>query len=142
MISRACIPLLSGFDVHQDTEDYDFIEYTVVVKLTADLPEEEPSAMRVVGACNHFGYGGHAGASGAFRARLFHASVAPMSEREHLKMAYFFRNSIKGERLAKRALAGGDGANDELLAQCRAEVQRRAYVDGGVDERALRVPQR
>ena len=34
MISRACIPLLSGFDVHQDTEDYDFIEYTVVVKLT------------------------------------------------------------------------------------------------------------
>ena len=24
----------TGFDVHQDTEDYDFIEYTVVVKLT------------------------------------------------------------------------------------------------------------
>ena len=26
----------TGFDVHQDTEDFPFIEYTVVVKLTGD----------------------------------------------------------------------------------------------------------
>ena len=36
----------TGFDVHQDTEDYDFIEYTIVVKLTPDRPGEPPSAMR------------------------------------------------------------------------------------------------
>lgn len=37
----------SLISVHQDTEDYDFIEYTVVVKLTADEPFEAPSSMRV-----------------------------------------------------------------------------------------------
>eukprot|EP00966_Prymnesium_polylepis_P123060 2845444-Prymnesium_polylepis.1 len=112
----------TGFTVHQDTEDYDFIEYTVVVKLTADDEGEAPSEMRVVGADRHFAYGGDPGAAGAFRARLFHASVAPTSEREHLKVAFFFRNSIKGERLAKRALVGHRDANgDELLALQRAD---------------------
>ena len=33
----------TGFDVHQDTEDYDFIQFTVVVKLTAD-DEGEPAS--------------------------------------------------------------------------------------------------
>ena len=54
----------TGFDVHQDIEDYDFIEYTVVVKLTADLPGEPPSRMRVVGAPHHFQYGAAAGSAG------------------------------------------------------------------------------
>ena len=31
----------TGFDVHQDTEDYDDIEYTIVVKLTRSS-EQEP----------------------------------------------------------------------------------------------------
>ena len=83
----------TGFDVHQDTEDFDFIEYTVVVKLTADVEGEPPSQMRVVGCERHFDYGPAAGSSGLFRARLFHASVAPRSEREHLKLAFFFRES-------------------------------------------------
>ena len=65
----------TGFAVHQDTEDYPFIEFTVVVKLTPDREGERPSAMRVVGAERHFSYGAHAGASGSFRARVHHASV-------------------------------------------------------------------
>ena len=86
--------------------------------------------MRGVGAPFHIEYGPTPGASGCFRARLFHASVAPTSEREHLKIAFFFRSSVKGERLAKRALGGRarDGADDELLAQRRAEVHARAYL--------------
>eukprot|EP00966_Prymnesium_polylepis_P267311 6175158-Prymnesium_polylepis.1 len=47
----------TGFDVHQDTEDYGFIEYTAVVKLTADILDEPPSSMRVVGAERDFEYG-------------------------------------------------------------------------------------
>ena len=90
--------------------------------------------MRVVGASRNFEYGAGAGASGAFRARLFHASVPPRSPREHLKVAFFFRNSVKGERLAKRALVGVDGANEELLAQRRAEVQQRAYLARGLPD--------
>ena len=46
----------TGFAVHQDTEDYDDIEYTIVVKLTPDEAGEAPSAMRVVGAEQHFYY--------------------------------------------------------------------------------------
>ena len=75
----------------QDTEEYNFIAYTVVVKLTTDSVDEAPSAMRVVGANSSFFYGPAAGASGCFNARLYHASVMPESEREHLKIAYFFR---------------------------------------------------
>ena len=94
----------TGFAVHQDTEDYDFIEYTVVVKLTPDALDEPPSAMRVIGAAEHFHYGAAAGAAGAFRARLHHASVAPESPREHLKIAFFFRKSGKAaRRVQKRA---------------------------------------
>ena len=83
----------TGFAVHQDTEEFDFIEHTVVVKLTADAHEEPPSAMRVVGAPRHFEYGGRAGDAGAFRAALHHASVAPRSSRTHLKLAFFFRHA-------------------------------------------------
>ena len=59
--------------------------------------------MRVVGAPCNFEYGPTPGASGCFRARLFHASVAPRSGREHLKIAFFFRTLVKGDRLAKRS---------------------------------------
>ena len=123
-----------SFIIRADTEDYDFIEFTIVVKLTADDPAEPPSAMRVVGAHRHFHYGSAAGAAGSFRARLFHASVAPVSEREHLKIAFFFRNSVKGERLAKRALVGVGDASDEMLAQRRIEVAQRAYLAGGLED--------
>ena len=40
----------TGFDVHQDTEDFPFIEFTVVVKLTPDAPGSPHSRMRLVGA--------------------------------------------------------------------------------------------
>ena len=94
----------TGFDVHQDTEEFSFIAYTVVVKLTADEPDEPPSAMTVVSADNHFCYGPTAGAAGCFRATLHHASVPPASPREHLKIAFFFRVDEQGERRAERSL--------------------------------------
>ena len=112
----------TGFSVHQDTEDFSFIEYTVVVKLTPDGAGQPPSAMRVVGADRHFYYAAPAGASGCFRADLHHASVEPKSDDEHLKIAFFFRSSTRGERRAKRALTETDGAEQlqELeLAQRR-----------------------
>ena len=65
---------------------------------------------------------------GSFRARCHHASVAPKSTAEHLKIAYFFRKSEQGERRAKRALAvarsavpdAADGADENAdLAQAR-----------------------
>ena len=39
---------------------------------------------------------------GCFDARLHHQSVKPRSEREHLKVAFFFRRSIQRERLVRR----------------------------------------
>jgi hypothetical protein len=84
--------------------------------------------MRVVGAARNFAYGAAAGASGAFRARVHHASVAPLAgSGEHLKIAFFFREAPRGERRAKRAVVteGGDpGAEDEggALAQRRRLV--------------------
>ena len=87
--------------------------------------------MRVVGASRHFSFGVRAGAAGAFRARLFHASVAPQSPREHVKLAFFFRRSIKGERVAQRALSGlaASGLDRQTaLAHQRAEVHARAYL--------------
>ena len=109
--------------MHQDTEDFSFIEYTVVVKLTPDGAGQPPSAMRVVGADRHFYYAAPAGASGCFRADLHHASVEPKSDDEHLKIAFFFRSSTRGERRAKRALAEGDEGVTELeLAQRRKVV--------------------
>jgi hypothetical protein len=83
----------TGFAVHQDNEVHKSVEYTVVVKLTADDEGEEPSAMHVVGAKLDFVYGSKAGDSACFRAGLYHASVLPRSSREHLKMTFFFRRT-------------------------------------------------
>ena len=114
----------TGFSVHQDTEDFPFIEYTVVVKLTADAEGEPPSRMRVVGASHYFEYDAAAGGSGAFLARLFHASVEPAPDTsEHLKVAFFFRASTKGERRAQRSLAAaGIGGDQQELADRRQRV--------------------
>ena len=105
--------------LHVSTEDYDFIQYTVVVKLTPDAAGEAPSAMRVVGAPGGtlFYYGPEAGASGCFRAALYHASVAPVSPEEHLKLAFFFRASTKGERRVKRALSETGASGSETARQ-------------------------
>jgi hypothetical protein len=102
----------------------------VVVKLTADAPGEPPSQMHVVGASRHFGYGAAAGAAGCFKARLFHASVEPASHTEHLKIAFFFRASTKGERRAKRALdaEGGGGAGDELAQRRKSIATKLGHV--------------
>ena len=63
------------------------------------------------------------GACGCFRSRLYHASVDPASPAEHLKLAYFFRASTKGERRAKRTLVGGcAGDDEEELAHRRKSV--------------------
>lgn len=102
-----------------------FIEYTIVVKLTADAPGEPPSRMRVVGAPFAFDYQAAAGAAGAFLARLYHASVEPEpNTSEHLKVAFFFRASTKGERRVQRGLAAtsGNAVHDEELAQRRHQV--------------------
>ena len=74
-----------------DTEDDDSIVFTVVVKLTEDEPDEPPSKMRVLAAGFDFEYARLPGAAGCFRAAHFHQSIAPTSEREHLKLAFFFR---------------------------------------------------
>lgn len=82
----------TGFDVHQDTEEFDFIIFTVVVKLTADKAGEPSSQMRVIGAEEPFSYGKAAGSAGAFWARLHHTSVPASALRgQCLKLAYFFR---------------------------------------------------
>ena len=86
----------TSFSAHQDTEQHTFIEYTAIIKLTPDEQSERPSTMRVVGAPCHFQYGPRAGAGGCFRSRLYHASVIPESEREHLKIAFFFQKLDKG----------------------------------------------
>ena len=104
------------FGVHQDTEDEPSILYTVVVKLTADEPDEVPSEMRVVGASEHFRYGAAAGSSGCFKASLHHASVKPSSEREHLKIAFFYKASTN--RRAERAAR----AREEQLPAVPAPV--------------------
>ena len=94
------------------------------MKLTADAPDEAPSAMRVVGAPGQvFHYAPAAGASGCFKARLYHASVPPVSPEEHLKLAFFFRTSTKGERRVKRALSHvGASPSEDELAQHRKRV--------------------
>ena len=143
----------TGFDVHQDTEDFDFIVYTVVVKLTPDVPGEAPSQMRVVGAQRNFQYGAPAGSAGAFRARVFHASVAPAADTsEHLKIAFFFKASSKGERRAKRvhASAGMDEAearrhvalelsNANFDAQ-KLRAERGEWLPGELMPRGIRPP--
>ena len=143
----------TGFDVHQDVEDFPFIEYTVVVKLTPDVPGEPPSQMRVVGAQRYFQYGAPAGSAGAFRARVFHASVEPAAETsEHLKIAFFFKASSKGERRAKRvhASAGMDEAearrhvalelsNANFDAQ-KLRAERGEWLPGELMPRGIRPP--
>ena len=81
----------ASFSIHQDTEEDEDVLYTVVVKLTADVLGEPPSAMSIVGQAIDFEYGPTAGASATFLSDLFHTSVAPTSENEHLKMTYFFK---------------------------------------------------
>jgi hypothetical protein len=94
----------TAFKTHQDTESDDSIDRSAVVKLTADLPGEAPSRMTVLGAAYPFAYGPAAGSAGHFDSRLWHASVAPGSEREHLKITFFFRRfSTRGMRAARRA---------------------------------------
>ena len=78
---------------------FDFIEYSVVVKLTPDELGEPPSSMRVVSALCDFEYGAMSGSAGCFLSRLHHQSVAPRSERSHIKLVFFFR---KGTRKATR----------------------------------------
>jgi len=119
----------TGFDVHQDTEDFPFIEYTVVVKLTPDAPGEAHSKMRVVGARRSFEYAAPAGSAGAFRARVYHASVEPEPDTsEHLKIAFFFRESTKGERRAKRGLAAAADANGAAAVDGLELAHRRKDV--------------
>ena len=113
----------TGFDVHQDDEEDASIEYTVVVKLTADAVDEAPSAMRVVGAARHFHYGPSAGASACFRARLHHASVEPSSPEEHLKIAFFFRVTDRDRRCAKRRRPSSDGGHAQGSAEVRAATR-------------------
>jgi hypothetical protein len=79
------------FSNHKDTEEYPEVQYTVVVKLTSDVPKEPPSAMHIVGHAVDFEYEPTAGAGGMFLADLYHMSVAPKSKNEHLKMTYFFK---------------------------------------------------
>lgn len=70
-----------------------------MVKLTADARGEPPSAMFVVGAPGgNFEYGGDAGDGGCFASRCFHASVAPTSPSDHLKMVFFFTRSEQARR--------------------------------------------
>ena len=89
--------------------------------------------MRVVGAHRNFEYAPAAGGSGAFLARLFHASVEPEGASEHLKVAFFFKASTKGERRAQRALAAAGGGGDrEELARRRQRVAHEMSVAGQV----------
>ena len=94
-------PLMTMLSWLQDTEEYRYVVFTVVVKLTPDEKDEPPSAMRVVGASRHFHYGPAAGDAGCFRCALYHASVPPESEREHVKLAFFFRRPRRRFKRAK-----------------------------------------
>ena len=119
----------TGFGVHQDNEEHTCIEYTVVVKLTPDEPNEEPSAMRVVGAPFHFEYGPTPGTSGCFRAGLFHASIVPKSEREHLKMAFFFRHP-KGYKQHVKSKAAVSAAKGVVVDSAETSAEEVSAVAG------------
>lgn len=111
----------TAFGIHQDTEYFPFIEHSVIVKLTADARGEAPSQMAIIGADRHFEYGPQAGACALFRASLYHASVPPVSSREHIKIAFFFRACANARKIArvKRPLVSGDGTADEPSAARR-----------------------
>ena len=87
--------------------------------------------MSVVGAKQRFEYGPKAGDAGAFRACVFHASQAPDSPHEHLKIAFFFRVSEQADRLAKRrklldarAAAAAEVPKETRRASSRTSGQR------------------
>ena len=86
-----------------------------MVKLTPSEAGEPASQMRVVGAQGPTGP--RAGDAGCFLSRLHHASVRPRAGvKEHLKMAFFFRKSDKGERRAKRGLGAEQLPQGSLCA--------------------------
>ena len=121
----------ASFSIHQDTEEYPEVLYTVVVKLTPDGPEEPPSAMHIVGHAVDFEYGPQAGACGMFLAGLYHASVAPRSDREHLKMTYFFRHEAaahEAKKLPEHGLAT-EGDRSVLAAEGSKSLPRGSRAD-------------
>ena len=83
----------SVYGPHQDTWDCPLVLFTAVVKLTPDVLGEPPSRMRVFGADLDFAYGQRAGACGLFLSKMWHESLRPLSEREHLKATFFFTRS-------------------------------------------------
>ena len=125
----------TGFGVHQDTEDDDSILFTVVVKLTADEDEEPPSAMRVLAAGFDFEYAPQAGAAGCFLAAHFHQSIAPASEREHLKLAFFFRQ-MRRQRGAAKAL----GAQWQQPVQPALRQFEELFYQARAEERGPKAP--
>ena len=125
----------TGFGVHQDTEDDDSILFTVVVKLTADEDEEPPSAMRVLAAGFDFEYAPQAGAAGCFQAAHFHQSIAPASEREHLKLAFFFRQ-MRRQRGAAKAL----GARWQQPVQPALRQFEELFYQARAEERGPKAP--
>jgi len=78
------------FQLHQDDTEFPTICISASVKLTGDIPGEGPSRMFVPGAPDHFEYAPRSGTTSVFFSSLKHSSVTPTSEREHLKMVYFF----------------------------------------------------
>jgi len=80
----------SIFSVHRDDEEYPSIHISASVKLTSDSPGDDSSKMVVAGAPFKFEYGLLSGAAAIFFASIPHYSEPPTSEREHLKMVYFF----------------------------------------------------
>ena len=129
----------TGFAVHQDTEEFDFIEFTGIVKLTPDEEGEEPSSMRVVGAQKVFEYGAPSGECGCFRARLYHASVAPTAPTEQIKIAFFFKRSVVGERRAKRSIRSAAEDDAARIVECRRDVMMQTLDSASHAEAAARL---
>ena len=81
----------SVFSTHRDDEEFNCIDLTASVKLTSDIAGEQPSQMVVEGAPETFSYNEKSGSAAIFFSSLEHASVTPKSQRDHLKMVYFFQ---------------------------------------------------
>ena len=94
--------MATGFLSHKDLDVSELIEQSIVVKLTADLAGESPSHMVVAAAARPFAYAPQAGAAAHFDARRWHASVPPTSDREHLKLTFFFRPATQRELRAQK----------------------------------------
>ena len=95
----------TGFLSHKDNDVSELVDESIVVKLTADLAREPPSRMVVAAAARPFAYAPQAGAAAHFNARRWHASVPPTSDREHLKLTFFFRRATWRElRAMKRSI--------------------------------------